>query len=150
MAQADAGVEAVGDDVGQAVVGGDLDGQLGVSLRQLDEQRRDGDRQRGAWRIQAQRADDAALRGGDVVGGVGDVGQGGPQHADEGGAGLGQAHAARGPREQRLAQAGLDGLHGVAHRGRAHVQVVGGGREAATPVHGEDDGQVRQQRAIHS
>jgi len=53
-------------------------------------------------------------------------------------------------REQRLAEPGLHQLHRVAHRGRAQAQVVGRGREAAAPVHGEHDRQMQEQGTVHS
>jgi len=150
VAKADAGIEALRDDVGQAVIGRDLDGDLRVPPRHLDQQGRHGDGQRGARGVQAQGARDAALVGAQALGRVLDFRQRRPDAGDEGRARLGQPHAARRAREQGLAEAGLDELHRVADGGCAHSQLAGGGRETATPMHRRHNGKVREQRPVHS
>jgi len=61
-AKAHAGVETAGDDIGQRVVAGDFNDEIGIAPGERRHDRRDGDRQCDARRVQPEQAGDLAAR----------------------------------------------------------------------------------------
>ena len=57
--------------------------------------------------------------------------------------------SARRAGKERQTQPVFDKAHRMAHRGGAHAELLGGGRETAPARNGEDDGEAEEDVSLH-
>ena len=150
LAEADAGVVAPGDDVGQALVDVDLDGDVRI-VGQQPRHRRPEDRPRrvlaridadGARRLVAQRAQRRHL-GLDLV-------EPRRERGEQALARRSRRDAAGGPCQQPDAEALLEAAHFVAERRLRHPELRRGAGEAALARDGHEGDEVVDVPAGHS
>ena len=143
LAEADAGIDAIGDQVGERIVGDQVERDVGIGAQEVRQHRREqlveqavrrGDAQ-GTGRVVAV----LAQRFHRAV----DLGQRGADAFEELPARLGQAHLARAPLQQARAHALFQLAHRLAQRRRRHLQLGCGAGEAAVPGDGVEGAQRR-------
>ncbi len=133
--EADAGVEAISDDVDQAPLGDDVDLHLRVAPQVFEHDRRHHLARRAGRGVDAQGAARRAAVAAGLLHRAADRAECRRHAGDELLAGLRQRDAARGAVEQAHADARLQRRHGVAQRRGRHAQLHGGSAEAAPPRH---------------
>ena len=150
LAQPDSGVEALADDIAQAVIGHDVDRHVGKAHRHGRKDGHQRQRQGQPRRIDLEKPARPAFDRANALDPVRDVFQRRFRRGHERLAGLCQGDAARRAGEQWLADPLFHQPHRMADGGRAHAKFGGGQREAAAPRNGDDDGKVAKEIAIHS
>ena len=118
LAELEARVEALGDDVDAVVADADVHRDLGMRARERAELRRQHERGGHGRGHEADAAGRPVAQAGELVERFADVPEGGLQAREQGVAGLGRGDAARRPRQQPHAEPFLEPADRLAQRRR--------------------------------
>jgi hypothetical protein len=144
FAQAQAGVEAFGDQVDEAVVGHQVHADRWIGAHEVGQDRPQGDDHGRVGTGEPQRADRHVALLAHVVGGGVDFGQRRRHAGQQGGAGFGQSHPARRPLQQAHAKPVFQMAHGLRDGRGADPERCGSSRESAKLRHAREGRQGGQ------
>ena len=150
LADLDAGVEAGGDEVDTAVVGGDVENDVGVVAREPRELRDERDHRGASRQQQAHAARRPVAEAGHLVDRLVDVVERRLQPGEELLSRLGRRHAARGARQQADPHPLFQAPDGVAQGRRGDPEAFRGPGEAAFLRHRHEGRQDAELVANHS